>query len=169
MNTCLFSFFSRVTIVSFFSMTSCSLEQKRRIDCFFKTRHKLQTCASVRTIHFPSFVWTTIVSDLKDISDFQRICLYLIHLLNPGSDNFPYSPRSRRFVIGVLLVRAKKKNRLFFQNKTLVINLRQRATLRFVHFLEYEILLYPLSFSNFRQLYQFDLYLCPIVLLYQLL
>jgi len=36
-------------------------------------------------------------------------------------------PRSRRFVIGVLLVRAKKMNRLFFQNKTQVTNLRQRV------------------------------------------
>jgi hypothetical protein len=40
-----------------------------------------------------------------------------------------FSPRSRRFVIGVLLVRAKKKNRLFFQNKSQVTNLPQRALL----------------------------------------
>ena len=36
-------------------------------------------------------------------------------------------PHSRRFVIGVLLVRAKKKNRSFFQNKTQVTNLPQRG------------------------------------------
>jgi len=50
----------------------------------------------------------------------------------------PFShPRSRRFVIGVLLVRVKKKNRLFFQNKTQVINLRKRVQVLFRFFFNY--------------------------------